>query len=475
MEPVRPTLWSLDELLALTGGRAVGGQPPWRATGISYRANRVKRGDLFVATETDAVDRHPAVGPALEAGAAGALVSRVPDRLPEGASLVVVDDTLKALERLATVARTRATARIAAITGSVGKTFTKDAIAGGLKDQGPTTATEKNDNDTLGVLISLARTGGDVQYGVYELSMLGPNSVRRKSKRVRPHVGLITRVGSAHLGYHDSVESIADAKAGLFAGLEERGIAVLNREDRFFARLETKARDLGAERIVTFGIDADSDVRLMRSTPDPEGGFRVVARVLDTEIDYLLGTAGGHHVVNSLGALATVAALGADPVAAAASFRALRETPGRGNRYRLARADGHVYVLDFSRSAEPTSVRAALDCLSRVGLGPGGRRIAVLGDMLALGERSAEIHEALAADALNARVDSVYAAGGAMRHLYDALPAERRGAHAATADDVAPIVLGDVRSGDAVLVQGGRLTRMNRVVRALVGEAYESW
>jgi UDP-N-acetylmuramoyl-tripeptide--D-alanyl-D-alanine ligase len=472
----RPVLWHSHEVLDLTGGKPAGGERPWDATGISYRLDRVQRGDLFVATKTDEVDHHRFVGRALAAGAVAALVSRIPGDLPPGGSLVVVvDDTIKALGSLASAARARCAARIAAITGSVGKTFTKDAAASALRRQGPTAATEKNDNDTRGALISLARTPRDARYAVYELSMLGPNSVRRKSERVRPHVGLVTTVGSAHLGYHESVEALADAKAKVFAGLCENGVAVLNRDDRFFARLEKTARSHGAERVITFGAHPGSNVRLLRSAPQGGGGFAVSAEILGKRTDYLLGTTGGHHVVNSLGVLALVEALGADARAAAATFRDLRETPGRGNRYQLRRNGASLQVLDFSRSAEPLSVRAALESLDAVSVERGGRRLAVLGDMLALGESSADIHAALAADVVSSRADSVFAAGQEMRNLYEVLPATRRGAHAATAEDLLPVVLSEVRPGDAVLVVGGRLMRMYRIVRALVREEYRPW
>ncbi|HLM30665.1 MAG TPA: Mur ligase family protein [Solirubrobacterales bacterium] len=338
-----------------------------------------------------------------------------------------------------------------------------------------TAATSKNDNDSPGVLVSLAATPPEAQYAVYELSMLGPNSVRRKSERVRPHVALITRIGQAHLEYHESVEALADAKAKVFAGLEPGGVAVLNRDDPFFDRLKAHA-DQRASEVVTFGAHLRADVRLVGSRRAADGGSYVEAQIGPVTVAYELGATGSHHVSNSLGVLAAVKALGADPEAAAQTFAELRDAPGRGNRYCVPLAEGEVTVLDFTRSAEPLSVRAALVSLGEQHPAPSARRIAVLGDMHMLGDASTVLHTELARDVVGAEVDLVFAAGEEMRHLYEALPPTSRVAHAQTADDLAATVVEEVKPGDILLIQGARRMRMNRVVKAIVGpDRYHPW
>lgn len=455
-------LWTSGEAKAATGGTSEG---LWEATGVAIDSRKVQPGDLFVALAGPSFDGHDFVADALARGAAAAVVSRVPEKLTPGAPLLVVTDTLRALHDLATAARVRSRARIVAITGSVGKTGTKEALRRVLGLQGRTAATEGNLNNHIGVPLSLARLPRDAAFAVFELGMNHAGELTPLARMVRPHVALITTVERAHSAHFVSVEEIADAKAEILAGLEAGGTAVLNRDNPHFERLAGVARRHGA-RVVSFGQSELAEARVLDVFLEPARSL-VVAEVAGQALSFRIGTPGRHWVANCMAVLAVAGALGADLAAAAAALEGLRAPDGRGRSCRVCIDGGDFQLIDDSYNANPASMAAALAVLGQSRPGPGGRRIAILGDMLELGPDSAEHHARLVLPLESARVDLVFTAGREMVHLWDALPRPMRGGHAASSDRLAPLVRSAIEPGDVVVVKGSAGSRMGRVVAAL--------
>ena len=458
-------LWTAREAAAATGGLATGG---WRADGVSIDSRTVARGDLFIALKGPSFDGHDYVGGALKAGAAAAVVDRVPEDLPSSAPLLRVADTMAALEALGRIGRTRSVARVCAVTGSVGKTGTKEALAAALRVQGETSASTGSLNNHWGVPLSLARMPHTAAFGVFEVGMNHPGEITPLSRMIRPHVTVITTVEPAHLGHFDSLEAVADAKAEIFEGMDGNGCAVLNRDNPFFERLAEAARRRGIGRIVGFGEAASAEARLLEATPD-DAGSRIRAVLMGREIAYRLAQPGRHHAVNSLAVLAAAEALGADVAQAAEALGGVAPLAGRGRRHTVALGDGEVTVIDESYNASPASMRAAIETLASLQPGPGGRRIVALGDMRELGDRSRDFHAGLAQPLAAAGIDAVFCAGAEMQALFDALGAPVEASHAPDSATLAPMVARAVRPGDIVTVKGSLTSDMRRVVDALLG------
>ncbi len=456
-------LWTASDAAAATGGRAT---VDWRASGVSIDSRTLVPGDLFVALVGPNADGHDHVAAALAAGAAAALVHRRPERLPGNAPLLEVDDTFKALHALGAAARARSRARIAAVTGSVGKTGTKEALRRVLEAQAPTAASQGNLNNHWGAPLSLARMAPEAVYGAFELGMNHPGEIAPLSRLVRPHVALVTVIAPAHMAFFPSLDAVADAKAEIFEGIEAGGVAVLNRDDARFERLAAAARHHRVGRILSFGRAADADARVLDASVDA-GGSDVVAAIDGRRVRYRIGAPGAHWLVNSVAVLAAVVALGADLDAAAQTLADVDAPAGRGRQRRLELPGGSVRLIDESYNSSPAAVRAALDLLALVPPGPGGRRIAVLGDMLELGDDAPAQHAALADELVARGIDGVYAAGPCMERLFGALPPSLRGAHAPDTARLGPIVATAVRPGDVVLVKGSLGMQMSRVLAAL--------
>lgn len=463
----RDILWTAKEAAAATRGEIVGAGQDWRASGVSIDSRTVVAGDLFVAIEGPRLDGHEFVRAALARGAAAAMVGRRPDGLAADAPLLLVGDTLAALEDLGRQARARTRARVVGVTGSVGKTGTKEALRHVLGGQGRTAASEGGLNNHWGLPLSLARVPADADFGVFEMGMNHPGEIDRLTRMARPDVALITAVEAVHGAFFDGVEAIADAKAEIFAGVEPDGAAVLNADNPHFARLAARARDGGIRRIVGFGAGAGVDVRLVAASLDAEGSS-VTARVDGRDVSYRVGAPGRHWVTNSLAVLATVFALGVDVVAAARALAGVAVGKGRGRRHLIRLPSGTFTLLDESYNASPVSVRAAIETLALMPKGPDGRRVAVLGDMLELGERVVECHRALAGPLVAEGIDVIFTAGPNMRHLRSALPPAIRGGHAESSDGLAAAVAAWVRPGDVVSVKGSAASRMGLVVEALL-------
>lgn len=457
-------LWTRDEAVMATGGTSTGGN--WMASGVAIDSRAVQPGDLFAALPGERVDGHDFVAAALRAGAAAALVTRRPEGVADDAPLLLVADVLDGLTGLGRAARARSTARIAAVTGSVGKTGSKEMLAAALAVYGPTLASKGNLNNHIGAPLSLARLERSVAYAVFELGMNHPDEIRPLARLVRPHAGLITNVEMVHAGYFTGLEQIADAKAEILEGIEPGGPAVLNRDNSQFDRLSGHAARLGIARVVTFGTGADADVRLL-SAEVGAGGTRVEADVAGRRLAWSVGGIGRHWATNSVGVAATLHALGLDPAVGMAALAGVSAMRGRGGQVRLAVAGGALTLIDESYNASPPAVRAALAVFADAHPATGGRRIAVLGDMLELGTLAADAHRGLAAAVVAARPDAVYLVGPEMRALADALPAGLVAGHAARSEDIAGTVAGAVAPGDVVLVKGSLGMRMKSIVAAL--------
>jgi UDP-N-acetylmuramoyl-tripeptide--D-alanyl-D-alanine ligase len=452
---------------AADAGAASGGQNAvhWLASGVSIDSRTVVDGDLFVALRGPHYDGHDFVGAALERGAAAAVVDREIKGLPAAAPLLHVADTFAALNALGAAARARSRARIVAITGSVGKTGTKEALRLALSASGPTFAAGGSLNNHWGVPLSLARLPSDAVYGVFELGMNHPGEIAGLGRLVRPHVAVITTVEPVHLGFFGSVEAIAEAKAEIYSGLESGGIAVLNRDNRHYARLAAAAVRAGAE-VIGFGADPEAAVRLTDFRLEPEGS-RFSAECRGTMLRCRLPVAGRHWVSNALAVLGATAAVGADLGRAAAALARFEALPGRGRRYRLAWRGGTVTLIDESYNASPPAMAAALAVLGAAQPAAGGRRLAVLGDMLELGAAAESLHRGLAPPLAAAGVDRVFLVGKAMAALFEVLPEPLRAGVWRCPDAAIPALFDFLRPGDVVMVKGSHAARLDRIVERL--------
>ena len=468
---VETHLWTSGSAIMATGGRC---GVDWRADGITINSREVNSGDLFVAIKGPRFDGHDFTADALAAGASAAVVDRRPDTLGDEAPLLEVLDTTKALEDLGRAARERTAAKIIAVTGSVGKTGTKEALRFVLEDQAPSVASLGSFNNHWGVPLSLSRMPADSAFGVFEIGMNHPGEITPLTKMVRPHVAVITNVEQVHSEHFDSLEAIADAKAEIFTGLVEGGVGVLNRDNDQFDRLYAAALSAGAKTIIGFGVHAQAQVRAIDIRTDCEGSD-VMAVINGREISYRLGVPGRHWVMNSLAVLAAVDAAEGDVDAAAKELAGMCGLKGRGRRHSVAIPGGNFIVIDESYNASPVSMQATIEVLGRMQPEGQGRRIAVLGDMLELGDQSATHHAALADFLIAEKIDLVFAAGQYMDALWDVLPESLRGGSAPTTQGLLDQVLGAVRPGDVLVVKGSAGSNTGPIVAALLdlGEPYE--
>ena len=458
-------LWTPDAMLAAMQARPEGALPT-AITGLSIDTRTLQPGDAFFAL-TDARDGHDFVEAAVLAGASLAVVAADKSaKLPKDLPLLVVADVLEALRALGAASRARSPAKIIGVTGSVGKTGTKDALRAALSADGETHASAKSYNNHWGVPLSLSLCPQSARYAVFEMGMNHAGEITPLTKLVRPHVAIITTVEPVHLEYFGSVEKIADAKAEIFDGLEPGGAAILNRNNSQYDRLRGLAEKAGVSRIVRFGEHTDAEARLIRCALHPANST-VEARILGHDVTYKLGAPGKHLVMNSLAVLAAATLAGADLALAALALGQWRAPEGRGSRIALQAPGGEALLIDESYNANPASVRAALALLGQAEIGSRGRRIAVLGDMLELGDQAAALHRGLVEPVIANAVDLVFCSGPAMRHLWEALPSERRGGYAEDAAKLEPQVLDAVGGGDAVMIKGSLGSRMGPIVKAL--------
>lgn len=458
-------LYRLDEITQAMSATPRG--PASDVSGISIDSRTLSPGDAFFAIMGENSDGHDYVEKAIAAGAALAVVARdKADRFGPDAPLLLVDDVLGGLTDLARAARARSKAGIVAVTGSVGKTTTKEALRLALGADGETHASAASYNNHWGVPLSLARLPQEARYGVFEIGMNHPGEITPLVKLVRPQVAIITTVEPVHIAQFSGIEEIADAKAEIFDGLEAGGTAVLNLDNPLFDRLKASAQAKGVARIVTFGEGDGADVRLETVSLQPACSVMVVD-VMGTRITLKVPMPGRHVVQNMLAVLAAAKLLGADLALAAIGLSRLTPPPGRGVPIQLALKGGAATLIDESYNANPASMRAAIDVLSRTPVGPRGRRIAVLGDMLELGEGAAAMHAGLAQAIKDGRIDLVFCCGPLMHALWQALPPERRGGYAQHATHLEPMVAAALRAGDTLMVKGSNGSRMGPLVKRL--------
>ncbi len=465
-------LWTSNEAAAATGGSA---KISWQATGVSIDSRSLTPGDLFVAL-TDQRDGHDFVADALARGAAAALVSRRPEGVAPDAPLLLVEDVQRALEDLGRAARARTEARVVAVTGSVGKTSTKEMLRSALAGQGRVHAAYMSLNNHWGVPLTLARMPADTDYAVLEIGMNHAGEIAPLSRLARPDVALVTNVAPVHMAAFGSISDIARAKAELFEGLTVPGTAILNRDQETFGLLADAARAKGA-KVVTFGADSAAGFRLL-SAHTQDGVTMVKARLTGTEALLKINAPGLHFACNAMAVLAAIEALGADTAIGALDLAQWRPPAGRGARHRVnldpVEENCTLDLIDDAYNANPTSMGAALAVLADshpvdgIGRIRKGRRLAILTDMLELGESAPARHAALADLPQMQRIDTVHCAGPLMRSLFEALPIEKRGEWHDSAEKLAARVHHLLDAGDVVMVKGSKGSRAALVVEAIL-------
>ncbi len=479
------SLWTAYEAAAATGGAlcirpekgaadADGGWPAeeWAATGISIDTRAINKGDIFVALKA-ARDGHDFLSAAFENGASAALVSRIADAAPADAPMLVVPDVDAGLRDLAIAARRRNFGRRVAITGSAGKTSTKEMMRVLLSGFGATHAPDKSLNNHIGVPLTLARMPMETDFGVFEIGMNHAGEITPLTRLVRPHIAVITTVGEAHLENFENVQGIARAKAEIMLGLAPGGVAILPIDNEHFDFLVERAREAGVERIVTFGENARADVRLLEYGTDGVTG-RAAAFAGGQRLQFDIGAPGKHHAMNAMTALGAAIEFGLPVKEAAARLGRFGAGGGRGAQLRIEFADGRrVTALDESYNANPASARAAIALLGAMARlaaaeGKAGRKLVVLGDMLELGPDAPALHAGLVDSLVAAGVDKVYSAGALAKCLVDAAPAEMRGVAAPDVDALIKNLMPSLRDGDIVMVKGSNASKVARVIDALV-------
>lgn len=462
------TLWTSDLILEATDGK---GRPDIAIDSVVIDSRKVSKGALFVALKGEHFDGHSFVSKAFEAGAVAALVSDTPyDLDAQDPRLIYVENTETALQDIGVAARARYHGKVVGVTGSVGKTGTKEMLRTTLGALGKVYATEGNYNNHLGVPMTLANLPTDADFAVFEMGMNHAGEITLLSEWVQPHVSIITTVEEAHMEFFDSIGQVADAKAEIFDGMNESGIAILNADNDQFDRLFKHAHAKGLDRVITFGTGKDALCKMGQYRL--EGLQSVVdAVVLNTPITYRMSAIGKHWGLTSCAVLGAVEALGLDLARAAEALEGFTEPAGRGRIEELKVKGGYLHVIDDSYNASPSSMRAAFEKLYALRESdrkkPKRRTVAVLGDMLELGERAHDLHVGLVPSLVNNQIDLVFAAGTFMKDMYEALPEHMQGDYDLTAADLGPKVAKHLRDRDLVLVKGSRGSRMEEVIESI--------
>lgn len=454
-------LWTSDEIVAATGGTLHG--DPFEVTGVTFDSREVEHGWLFVAMPGTVADGHDFVGKSFAAGAAGALVSK-----PVEGPHILVADVAQALTDLAIASRNRCKATIVGVTGSVGKTSSKEALYAALERyaKGRVHRSVKSYNNHTGVPLSLARMPRDSEFAVLEMGMNAPGEIAALTRLIRPHVAMVTTIASAHIEHLGSMEAIADAKAEIFEGLEPGGTAILPDDTPYRDRL-VKAARRHAKRTITFG-HGDADVAAVHAVRSEHGGSLVTARLTESELTYTIAQRGDHWVTNSLAVLAAVEAVGGDLAVAGLALADMGGLKGRGERHVIAIEGGSYLLIDESYNANAASMAATLKALGEEqGI---ERRIAVLGPMRELGDHAEAIHAGLAPAVLDAKVDELILVGDDMLPLEQALNGAVSVKRADSVDAACNALARLVRPGDAVLVKASNSIGLAKLVERMVRE-----
>ncbi|KQZ30570.1 UDP-N-acetylmuramoylalanyl-D-glutamyl-2, 6-diaminopimelate--D-alanyl-D-alanine ligase [Mesorhizobium sp. Root552] len=461
-------LWTSDALVEAMGGRPLGSMPEG-ISGISIDSRSLQPGDAFFAIKGEAMDGHDFATAAVKAGAAVLVIAE--GKLPAlgrlTAPMIVVQDVLVALEKLGAAARARSKGKIIAVTGSAGKTTTKEALRRVLGSVGSVHASDKSFNNHWGVPLTLARLPEHTQYAVFEIGMNHPGEIRPLVKMVRPHVAIITLIAAAHLGFFKNLDEIAKAKAEIFEGIEPEGAALLNRDDPRANMLNKLARAAGVQRVYGFGENARSTYRLIDCVLHADHST-VTAKIAGKEMVLRIGAPGRHMVQNALAVLGAAHLAGADVAKAALALSDLSAEQGRGKRHLLHHPKGPFTLIDESYNANPASMKAAMELLNTTPVSGDGRRVAVLGDMLELGDHSAKLHAALSELIVGSETSTVLLGGPQMQHLADALPADIQVAHRAGAEDLKPVLIDTIKPGDVVMIKSSKGIGFSKLVDALL-------
>ncbi|WP_336279513.1 UDP-N-acetylmuramoylalanyl-D-glutamyl-2,6-diaminopimelate--D-alanyl-D-alanine ligase [Bartonella sp. CB175] len=462
-------LWDKQTLLNSMDGFVIGDLPE-TFSGISIDSRTLVKGDIFFCIKGDRFDGHDFVAQAHFQGAGAIVIAQ--DRLSEMKKLalpfIVVTDVLQALQKLAQAARKRSKAKIITVTGSVGKTTTKEILRQVLETVGKVHANLASFNNHWGVPLTLARMPADSDYGIFEIGMNHKDEIRPLVKLVRPHVALITRIAAGHMGFFKSLEEIADAKAEIFEGLDEGGIAVLNADDNFFSYLVDKAKKCGVTKILSFGKNkhANYQAKELRFLTDSS---HMKACIAGFDMIVKIGAPGQHIAQNSLGALAACDAIGANLARIAPALSCFSLPKGRGMLHRLSLQNGGVFhLIDESYNANPASMQAALDLLSRGPVGRKGRRIAVLGDMLELGDYSEKFHRELIEPIRTSGADPVFLFGEAMKFLTADLSAYVKVHYADNIEKILPLIFSEISDGDLIMIKSSHSVFSSDIVIALL-------
>ena len=461
-------LWTSEALVAATGGRPLGNMPEG-IPGISIDTRSLKPGEAFFAIKGEVHDGHDFATAAMAAGAGILVVAegRLPGLGRSSVPMIVVHDVLAALEKVGAAARARSKAKIIAVTGSVGKTTTKEALRHVLSAVGKVHASDKSFNNHWGVPLTLARLPEDADYGVFEIGMNHPGEIRPLVGLVRPHIAIVTLIAAAHLGFFRNLDEIARAKAEIFEGVERGGHAVLNRDDERFKLLEKLARAAGIDHVAGFGEHAQSKFRLLKVKLGPESST-ITAEIAGDEIVARIGSPGRHIVQNVLAVLGAAHLAGADIARVAAALADLTPESGRGRRHVLHHPGGPITLIDESYNANPASMKAAIELLDASPVEGKGRRIAVLGDMLELGDHAPKLHAGLADIITATSTDLVLLAGPKMKALADRLGTERRTEYRPDAEALKPLLLEIVQPGDTVMIKSSKGIGFSKLVDALI-------
>ena len=452
-------LWTSQELAAATGGTA---SAPFEVTGVTFDSREVEPGFLFIAMPGTVHDGHKFVDSAFAAGAAAAVVSE-----PVGHPHILVDDTFAALQALGRASRERCKATILGVTGSVGKTSTKEAIYAALERIAPRRAhrSVKSYNNHTGVPLSLARMPRETEYAVFEMGMNNKGEIAALTRQVRPHAAIVTAIAPAHIENLGSEESIADAKAEIFEGLEPDGIAIVPNDTPHRDRLVRAARRR-ANRIITFG-SGDADVHAIHAVSSEGGGSLISAALLERELTFTISQPGEHWVSNALAVLAAIEAVGADVAVAALALADMGGLKGRGARHVIELAGGEALLIDESYNANPASMAATLKSLGAER--DVARRIAVLGPMRELGTHSAQLHAGLAPAVLDAHVDELILIGEEMRPLAELVVGKISLDLVGSVDEAIAGLLAKLHPGDAVLVKASNSVGLAKLVDRVAG------
>ncbi|TGQ94170.1 UDP-N-acetylmuramoylalanyl-D-glutamyl-2,6-diaminopimelate--D-alanyl-D-alanine ligase [Mesorhizobium sp. M8A.F.Ca.ET.208.01.1.1] len=476
-------LWTSEALVAATDGRPLGPMPEG-ISGISIDSRSLQPGDAFFAIKGETMDGHDFVTAAIKAGAGVLVVAegKLPSLGRLTAPIIVVEDVLVALEKLGVASRARSQAKIIAVTGSAGKTTTKEALRHVLSAVGKVHASAQSFNNHWGVPLTLARMPDDCDYAVFEIGMNHPDEIQPLVKMVRPHVAIVTMIAAAHLGFFRNLDEIARAKAEIFEGLEPEGAAVLNRDDARFKLLDKMAQAAGVEHVYGFGENARSTFKLVKCELHADHSD-IAARISGHDMIARIGAPGRHMVQNVLAVLGAAHLVGADLDKVALALADLSAERGRGKRHVLRhpggptsgqpggpRHGGPITLIDESYNANPASMAAAMALLNATPVTGEGRRIAVLGDMLELGDHSAKLHAALADLIVGTGTRTVFLGGPEMRSLAEALPGDIRTEYRAGVEELKPVLLAALRPGDVVMIKSSKGIGFAKLVDALLGK-----